>query len=104
MAKHAAAPGSTQAAHPWRATFRTAVAVGVPLFLALPEAIQIILETFGTTLPEGARAWLLGLAGMLTLTAAAVTRIMALRSVIAVTSKIPGLSPAPAAATPKETA
>lgn len=88
MGKHAAdLIPSTQAANPWRATLRTALAVGFAAFLIIPEAVRIVLEVFGETLPPEARAALQGVAALVTLTAAAVTRIMALPGVIELTNK-----------------
>ena len=80
MADHRATP--SQVAHPWRATLRTIVQVGVPLFgfvlLAGPPILTILAEDLGTHLPPGVTAWLLGAAAVITAVSGAVARIMAL--------------------------
>lgn len=83
MADHAAVP--TQVARPWRAMWRTVLAVAVPAFglvlFAGPAVLQILAEELGAHVPEGFTAWLLAAAGILTALAGAVTRIMALPAV-----------------------
>lgn len=73
---------ATQVQHPWKATLRTIVQVGIPALLAfgvvIPQIIDIILETAGETLPVEARAWLLGAGVAVTAVAGAIAKIMAL--------------------------
>lgn len=75
----------TQQSHPWRATLRTAVQVGIPalltLCLVLPVVVQIILEELGEALPPGVRAWLLAAAALITAIASVIARIMAIPAV-----------------------
>lgn len=101
MGRHSvsAAP-STQAAHPWRATIRTALATGVPAFASaiyvLPQIIQIILDEIGVaglTLPDEVRLWLLAVAAICTAASAAITRIMAIKKIVELTPR--ALAPAP---------
>ncbi|WP_104164648.1 hypothetical protein [Arthrobacter sp. SX1312] len=77
----------TQAAHPWRATLRTAVAVGIPAFLGLAVILPAILAELangplGPYLPPGLIAWLLGFAGLITAASAAITRVLAIPGVV----------------------
>jgi hypothetical protein len=80
-----AAEEATQVVHPWRATLRTAVQVGIPALLVLvgvvPEVLTIVEGELGGHLPDGVRAWLLGAAAVVTAIAAALARIMALPAV-----------------------
>lgn len=83
MGRHLSVAGeTTQGQHPWRATVRSAVQVGIPAFLAfawlVPDVVQAILDQFGAALPEEARAVLLGIAALITGVAALITRIMAM--------------------------
>ena len=77
-----ALPEATQVAHPWKATLRTIVQVGIPTVIALgiviPQIIDAILAGFGESLPPEATAWFLGVAAAVTATAGVITRIMAL--------------------------
>lgn len=89
---------SSQQANPWRATLRTLVATGVPAFISalyvLPTIIQYILDGYGATLPDSARAWLLGAAAVITATSGVITRILAIPAVIALThTYAPALAP-----------
>jgi len=88
----------TQSAHPWRATLRTAIAVGIPtvlgLLVVLPEIIQVILDELGETMPDGLRLWLVAAASLIVAISSAVTRIMAIPGVNAwLTSLGLGASP-----------
>lgn len=78
-------PPATQTRHPWRATLRTVVQVGVPAFIALvfvlPEVLRVILDGMGATLPDSVRAWLAGAAAVVTAAGATLTRIMAIPGV-----------------------
>lgn len=90
---------STQQANPWRATLRTVLATGVPAFISalyvLPTIIQYVLDGYGATLPDSARAWLLGAAALITATSGVITRILAIPAVIELTHKyIPAIAPA----------
>ncbi|UGL61836.1 hypothetical protein SEA_FRANKLIN22_23 [Microbacterium phage Franklin22] len=73
---------ATQVAHPWKATLRTVIQVGIPALIALgvviPQIIDIILEGAGESLPVEVRAWLLGAGVAVTAVAGIITRIMAL--------------------------
>lgn len=94
----AVAPPSTQTVHPWRAAARTAVAVGIPAFVAfaalVPELVQILLDQFGEVLPDSARAGLLAVAAIITGLAAVITRIMALPGAVLFARKyLPWLAP-----------
>ena len=72
----------TQVAHPWKATLRTVVQVGIVLFTfvlaAGPAILKILAEDLGAHLPPGITAWLLTAAAVLTALAGAVARIMAI--------------------------
>lgn len=76
---------STQEQHPWKATARTVVQVGVPalltLGLVLPEVIAITLDGMGGHLPDGVRAWLLGAAAFVTALAGVLARVSAIPAV-----------------------
>ena len=89
----------TQQSHPWRATLRTAVQVGIPtlltLCLVLPLVVQIILDELGEALPAGVRAWLLAAAALITAIASVIARIMAIPAVDAWLDRL-RLSSAPA--------
>lgn len=85
-------PAPTQAAHPWRATLRTAVEVGIPAFLSLALILPLILQEIAAGplaeyLPAGWLAWLIGAAAFITATAAAIARIAALPGVVEWTRK-----------------
>jgi hypothetical protein len=80
-------PVATQTAHPWRAMIRTGVAVGLPAFAGLLVLLPAIIGelTSGPLaeyLPPGLIGWLLGLAGLITATSMAITRILAIPGVI----------------------
>lgn len=85
MASHVATATATQEVHPWRAVLRTAVQVGLPSFLVLltvvPEALTVVVEELGGTVPEALTAWLVGAAAAITAVAAALARIMAIPAV-----------------------
>ena len=89
---------TTQTAHPWQASLRTAVQVGIPALITLvgvlPVIIQIILDELGEVMPDGVRVWLLGAAVVLTAVATAIARIMAVPAVNAWLTSI-GLGAAP---------
>ncbi|MFC3299654.1 hypothetical protein FJV46_10765 [Arthrobacter agilis] len=77
----------TQAAHPWRATLRTAVAVGIPAFAGLVLLLPLVLSELASGplseyLPPGFIAWLVAAAGFITAASAAITRIMAIPGVV----------------------
>lgn len=83
MSKHeAVAVPSSQVQFPNRSAFRTAVQVGIPTFLSLalflPMIINEILVGYGTSLPESVRGWLIGFAGLITVTASVFSRVMAI--------------------------
>lgn len=78
MNTHRSTPASTQEAHPWRASLRTAVQILVPALLLFVVAQPIITDQLGAYLPEAWAAWYAGAAGFLTACGAALTRIMAL--------------------------
>jgi hypothetical protein len=97
MGEHVAIE-TTQATHPWRATVRTAVEVGIPAFLGLlvllPLVIKEILDGFGEQLPPGLYAWLAGAAVTITAVSATLARIAAIPGVIEWTRKyLPFLAP-----------
>ena len=91
MADHVATTPS-QVAHPWKATLRTVVQVGVVLFtfvLAVgPAILNILAEDLGAHLPPGVIAWLLTAAAVLTALSGAVARIMAIPRVNEALSKV----------------
>jgi hypothetical protein len=72
----------SQVAHPWKATVRTVVQVGIVVFtfvLAVgPAILNILAEDLGAHLPPGVTAWLLGAAAVITALSGAVARIMAI--------------------------
>jgi hypothetical protein len=82
---------ATQAAHPWRATLRTAVEVGIPaivgLLIILPQIIQAILDGMGETMPPSLYAWLVAAAAFITALAATLARIAAIPGVVEWTRK-----------------
>lgn len=74
-------PGApTQVAHPIRAVVRTVVQVGIPTFLTLLLVVPLIIEAIlqEPSLPDGVRAWLVGLAAAITAISGVLTRIMAI--------------------------
>lgn len=89
---------TTQVQHPWKATLRTIVQVGIPAIITIgaiiPQVIDIILESLGETLPIGARAWFLAASLGVTAVAGAIARIMALPLVNELLTKI-GLGASP---------
>lgn len=76
---------TTQTEHPWKATLRTVIQVGIPAFLTLclviPQIVDAVLEGFGESLPPEFTAWMLGAAGVVTAAAGVLTRIMAIPAV-----------------------
>lgn len=80
----------TQVRRPWRAVLRTALQVGIPLFLLLPLMIQIIVDELGETLPPAFTAWLLAAAGVITAIAAVIARLMAIPQVELLLRQLPG--------------
>lgn len=80
----------TQTRRPWRATLRTALAVGIPAILLLPTVIQILVDELGPNLPDRYRGWLLGAGVVVTAIAAAITRVMALPAVELFLRRLPG--------------
>lgn len=79
-------PAPTQAEHPWKATIRTLVQVGIPAFIGLafilPLIIQEILAGMGEQLPPELQAWLIGFAALISAVTATLARIMAIPGVI----------------------
>lgn len=78
---------TTQVAHPWRATLRTAFAVGIPAFVGLCLLLPAVLAELANGplseyLPPGFIAWLIATAGLITAASAAITRIMAIPGVV----------------------
>jgi hypothetical protein len=78
---------TTQVAHPWKATLRTAFAVGISAFAGLAVILPLILAEIvngpiGAYLPPGLVAWLLAAAAFITAAAAGITRIMAIPGVV----------------------
>lgn len=69
---------STQEAHPWRASARTAVQIAVPALILFVVAQPIIEDQLAGYLPDAWQAWYAGAAGFLTACGAALSRIMAL--------------------------
>jgi hypothetical protein len=83
---------ATQVAHPWRATLRTAVEVGIPAFIGLAIILPLVLSelTAGPLsgyIPPFVTAWLIGTAGFITAAAAAIARIAAIPGVVDWTRK-----------------
>ncbi|AYN56908.1 membrane protein [Microbacterium phage Armstrong] len=89
---------TTQTEHPWKATLRTLVQVGIPALIGIgvvvPEVIQIILDGFGETMSVEVRAWFLAAAAAVTAGAGVLARIMAIPLVNEFLTKI-GLGAAP---------
>lgn len=85
MSTRAELKAVTQVAHPWKATLRTAIQVGLPTLLTLtlvvPEIVKIVLEELGEQMPEGLRLWLLAAAGAITGVSVVLTRVMAIPAV-----------------------
>lgn len=73
----------TQVRFPLRAMLRTALAVILALGVVVPLSVEIILDEWAkaATVPEGARAWLLGASAAVVAVSAALTRIMAIPAV-----------------------
>ena len=73
----------TQVRFPLRAMLRTALAVILALGIVVPLSVEIILDEWAkaATVPEGARAWLLGASAAIVAVSAALTRIMAIPAV-----------------------
>jgi hypothetical protein len=80
----------TQTRRPWRATLRTALAVGIPAILLLPTVIQIIVDELGPSLPDRYTGWLLAAGIIITGIASAITRILALPGVELLLRRLPG--------------
>lgn len=80
----------TQTRRPWRATIRTALAVGIPAILLLPTVIQILIDELGPNMPDRYTGWLVAAGAIVTAIAAAITRIMALPAVELVLRRLPG--------------
>lgn len=78
MNTHRATPPSTQEAHPWRASLRTAVQIAVPALILFVVAQPIIEDQLNGYLPDAWQAWYGGAAGFVTACGAALSRIMAL--------------------------
>lgn len=75
---------ATQTEHPWRSALRTVLQVALfayPVFLALPEILNIINEDLGEFLPDETRANLLLIATVVAAGAGAIARIMAIPAV-----------------------
>ena len=83
---------ATQTKHPWRATVRTALAVGLPLFAGAPLIYQ------AATLHDPAAAT--GVAGAVLAVAGGITRVMALPVVNTFLTRL-GLGAEPKQATPE---
>ena len=83
--KHSLA--ASQTAHPWRATLRTALQVGIPVIFTLgivvPQVVDIVLEETGarTTVPAWLTATLFGLSAVVTGLSAVLARVMAIPAV-----------------------
>lgn len=88
----------TQMRRPWRATIRTAVAVGIPAILLLPTVIQIVVDELGPNMPPRFTGWLIAAGAIVTAIAAIITRVMALPGLERLLRRIPG---APLAAQPR---
>lgn len=88
----------TQVRRPWRATLRTALAVGLPAIFLLPTILEIVVDELGDSLPPNVTAAIVATGVVITAIAAALTRIMALPSVELLLRRIPG---APFAAQPR---
>ena len=94
----------TQVAHPWRASFRTAVAVLLGLALVLPIVWAIIgeeLEKVGWVIPEPVGTVVGVIIAAVTAAAAIVTRVMAIPAVSDWLTKM-HLGPTPAGETQPE--
>lgn len=76
---------TTQARFSLRAVVRTVVQVVIPgvivLGVLVPQAIDVVLEGYGESLPPAARAWLLGAGALVAATAGVIARLMALPAV-----------------------
>lgn len=73
----------TQVRFPLRAMLRTALAVVLALGVVVPLSVEIILDEWAkaATVPEGARAWLLGASAAIVAVSATLTRVMAIPTV-----------------------
>lgn len=79
----------TQTRRPWRATLRTALAVGIPAILLLPTIVQAAIEELGPHLPPSMTKWLVAAGAIITAVAALITRIMALPQVELLLRRLP---------------
>lgn len=79
----------TQTRRPWRATIRTALAVGIPAILLLPTIIQTIVDELGPNLPPRFTAWLLAAGVIITAVATTITRILAIPQVELLLRRLP---------------
>lgn len=71
---------STQEAEPGRAVLRTLISLLPAIIsgvLLLPELVQIVVESYGETLPPSFRGVLLAVSGFIVTTTLVMTRIMA---------------------------
>lgn len=88
---------ATQVQHPWRATFRTVVAVLVGASVVLPVAWGIVsdeLTKAQVVIPDQVAATILWLIGLVAAAAAIVTRIMAIPHVSDALTRL-GMGPTP---------
>lgn len=80
----------TQTRRPWRATIRTALAVGIPALILLPTVIQVIVDELGPNLPPRFTGWLLAAGAIVTAIATIITRILAMPQVELLLRRLPG--------------
>lgn len=76
---------------------RTIVQVGIPAFLAFALVVPQIIDALGLPVDSELRLWLVGVAGIVTAVAAALTRVMAIPTVNTWLTKI-GLGSVPKSA------
>lgn len=94
---------ATQVKRPWRATLRTALAVGVPAILLLPTIFDIVVDELGESLPPNVTAAIVATGVVVTAIAAIITRVLALAPVELALRRLPGWVPLAAQPRPKPT-
>ena len=90
--RHRATAEPSQVAYPWRSTLRTMVQVGIPtlvtLLLVVPEIIEILLDGYGESVPDGLRTWLLSASALIVATSGVLARVMAIPAVNSILERV----------------
>lgn len=91
----------TQVRRPWRATIRTALAVGIPAIFLLPTILEIVVDELGDKLPPDVTAAIVATGVVITAIAAIITRVLALPSIELLLRRFPDWIPLAAQPRPK---